>query len=65
MVKAMKYVSSPLLFRAAPPLLCYFWPRTFLFLFLFFPKMLLSTRYVLASVQVFFPEVLLLNPLIW
>lgn len=63
MVKAMKYVSSPLLFRAAPPLPCYFWPRTFLFCF-FFSKMLLSTHYVLASVQVFFPEVLLLNPLV-
>ena len=35
------------------------------FCFCFFSKMLLSTHYVLASVQVFFPEVLLLNPLIW
>lgn len=32
--------------------------------FFFFSKMLLSTHYVLASVQVFFPEVLLLNPLV-
>lgn len=38
-------------------------PSCFVFLF-FFSKMLLSTHYVLASVQVFFPEVLLLNPLV-
>lgn len=36
-------------------------PSCFVF---FFSKMLLSTHYVLASVQVFFPEVLLLNPLV-
>ena len=56
MVKAMKCVSSPLLFpnpvTSGLEPSCYF----------FFSKMLLSTHYVLASVQVFFPEMLLLNP---
>ena len=55
----MKCVSSPLLFpnpvTSGLEPSCYF----------FFSKMLLSTHYVLASVQVFFPEMLLLNPPIW
>ena len=52
MVKAMKCILSPLPFRSAPPSPSHFWPRTFLLFF--FSKTLLSTYYVLASVQVLF-----------
>lgn len=50
MVKAMKCILSPLLFRSAPPSPSHFWPRNFLLFFS--PKILLSTYYVLASMQV-------------